>query len=92
MNKNDTVVIFGGSFNPPLNSHFSIAEHVLNEYKNVEKIIFVPVNTNYNKKGLIKSEHRYNMLKKVTDKNNKFEVSDIDIIHHRNIRKDTKKV
>ena len=43
--KNDRViVVFGGSFNPPLNSHFSLAEQIISEYENVEKVIFVPVN------------------------------------------------
>lgn len=71
--------IFGGSFNPPLNSHFSLAEQILTEYKNIEKVIFVPVSTKYNKKGLLSNEHRYNMLKIVCDKNEGFEVSDIEL-------------
>ena len=49
MNKKDTVVVFGGSFNPPINSHFCVAEHVLNEYEQVEKVIFIPVNKKYEK-------------------------------------------
>lgn len=74
-----TIVVFGGSFNPPLNSHFAIAEQVLNQYKEVEKVIFVPVNQNYPKKGLEKNKHRYNMLEIITNKNNKFLLSDIDM-------------
>lgn len=73
------IVIFGGSFNPPLNSHFAIAQQVLNQYKQVDKIIFVPVNKKYAKDGLIENEHRYEMLKKVVDKNEHFLVSDIDM-------------
>ena len=72
------IAIFGGSFNPPLNSHFSLAEQMLTEYKNIEKVIFVPVSTKYNKKGLLSNEHRYNMLKIVCDENENFEVSDIE--------------
>ena len=30
MDKKGIFVIYGGSFNPPLNSHFSLAEYVLN--------------------------------------------------------------
>lgn len=78
MQKN-SIVIFGGSFNPPLNSHFSIAEQVLNQFEEVDKIVFVPVNSKYLKNGLIDNEHRYNMLKLVTNKNDKFAVSDIDL-------------
>lgn len=79
MNKKDTVVVFGGSFNPPINSHFGIAQQVLNEYEQVEKIIFIPVNKKYEKDGLVENEHRYNMLKLVTDKNENFIVSNIDM-------------
>lgn len=73
------IVVFGGCFNPPLNSHFSLAEQLLNEYSQIEKIIFVPVNSNYQKEDLIDNKHRYQMLKLVCDKNDKFEVSKIEI-------------
>jgi len=73
------IVVFGGCFNPPLNSHFSLAEQIVNEYQQIEKIIFVPVNEKYNKDNLIKNEHRYNMLKLVCDKNEKFDVSKIEM-------------
>ncbi len=73
------IVVFGGCFNPPLNSHFSLAEQILNEYEKIEKILFVPVNNKYQKAGLVKNEHRYNMLKLVCDKNERFDVSRIEI-------------
>lgn len=73
------ILVFGGCFNPPLNSHFSLAEQLLNEYKQVEKIIFMPVNSKYQKADLIANEYRYQMLKLVCDSNNKFEVSRIEI-------------
>lgn len=75
----NSIVIYGGSFNPPLNSHFSIAQETLNQFSEIEKIIFVPVNKNYEKKGLLSNEHRCNMLKKVIDKNEKFDLSLIDM-------------
>lgn len=75
----NNIVVFGGSFNPPLNSHFSIAEQVLNQYEEVDKIVFVPVNSKYSKSGLIDNEHRFNMLKLVANKNDKFIISDIDL-------------
>ena len=77
--KKKQIVIFGGSFNPPLNSHFSLAEQIVNEYSQVEKIIFVPVNSSYQKIDLISNEHRYQMLKLVCDKNEKLDVSRIEI-------------
>lgn len=73
------LAIFGGSFNPPLNSHFSLAQQIVNEYENIEKVIFVPVNSKYQKPGLLQNEHRYNMLKLVCDKNKDFLVSDIEL-------------
>lgn len=68
--------VFCGSFNPPLYSHFSLAQQLLNE--NVDKIIFVPVSNKYNKNGLILDEYRYEMLKLVCDKNTNFEVTNIE--------------
>ena len=73
------IVIYGGSFNPPLNSHFSIAQQVINDCEEVEKIVFVPVNQIYSKKGLIDNEHRIAMLNLVIQKNDSFELSDIDM-------------
>lgn len=79
MKSKNRIVIYGGSFNPPLNSHFAIAEQVLNQYEEVDKIIFIPVNKAYAKNGLIENKYRYHMLKAVTDKNDRFMVSDIDL-------------
>ena len=73
------IVMYGGAFNPPLNSHFSLAEQIINENEQVEKIIFVPVNSLYEKIDLISNEHRYQMLKAVCDRNEKFEVSTIEL-------------
>ena len=72
----ESIVILGGSFNPPHNSHFSIAQQVLNQFEKVEKIIFIPVNDKYPKNGLLSNEHRRNMLKLVADKNSKFIISE----------------
>ena len=85
MENDKIIVVFGGSFNPPLNSHFSLAEQIVSEYENVEKIIFVPVNEKYQKKGLLENKYRYEMLKCVCDKNDKFEVSDIELRNERQL-------
>ena len=79
MKDDKVIVVFGGSFNPPLNSHFSLAEQIISEYKNVEKVIFVPVSEKYEKEGSLNNKYRYEMLKCVCDKNEKFEVSDIEL-------------
>lgn len=85
MSNEKIIVVFGGSFNPPLNSHFSLAEQIISEYKNVEKVLFVPVNQKYQKQGLLKNKYRYEMLKSVCDKNEKFEVSDIELKNDRQL-------
>lgn len=79
------IVVFGGCFNPPLNSHFSLAEQMVNEYEQIEKVVFVPVNSQYQKIDLISDEHRYQMLKLVCDKNEKFDVSRIEIDSRRQL-------
>lgn len=68
--------IFCGSFNPPLYSHFFLAQQLLNE--GIDKVIFVPVSSKYNKAYLVSDKHRYEMLKLICDKNPNFEVSDIE--------------
>ena len=73
------MVVFGGSFNPPLNSHFSLAEQIVTEYSHVEHVIFVPVNSKYNKPGLLGNEPRYEMLKLVIDQNVNFLLSRIEL-------------
>lgn len=77
--KQKQIVIFGGCFNPPLNSHFSLAEQIINEYEKIEKIVFVPVNGKYQKVDLIGNEHRYQMLKLFCDNNDKFDVSRVEL-------------
>lgn len=85
MENKKILAIFGGSFNPPLNSHFSLAQQIINEYKNIDKIIFVPVNSKYQKEGLLENKHRYNMLKLICDKNEDFLVSDIELKQERQL-------
>lgn len=77
--ENKQIVLFCGSFNPPLNSHLSLAEVMINDYKEIEKVVFVPVNEKYKKADLIGGEHRYNMLKLICHENSKFEVSRMEI-------------
>lgn len=77
-------IMFGGAFNPPLNSHFLLAQQIVNEVEDIDKVIFIPVNIKYEKnEALISSEDRYNMLKMVCDKNENFEVSRLEIDSNR---------
>lgn len=73
------IAIYGGSFNPPLNSHFLLAQQVVNEMSFISKVVFVPVSTKYNKKGLASNEDRYNMVKSICNLNENFEVSDVEL-------------
>ena len=79
------IVVVGGCFNPPLNSHFSLAEQLLAEYHQIEKIIFMPVNSQYQKVDLIENKYRYEMLKLVCNQNEKFEVSSIEMDYPRQL-------
>lgn len=73
------VVLFGGSFNPPTYSHLSLAEQVCSVYKQVEKVLFMPVGDRYPKKDLLPAVHRVEMLRRVCEKNPYFEVSTIEV-------------
>lgn len=69
---------FGGSFNPVTNAHLNIAKLVQQKY-NLDKVVFVPMGDNYPKLELAKEEHRYEMLKIATRKEQHLEVSDIEL-------------
>lgn len=72
------IVAFGGSFNPPTNSHFSLAEQIHCSFKEVDSIIFVPVSDLYPKKDLLEAKYRVEMLRLVCEKNPYFKVSTIE--------------
>ena len=78
MNKK-VITVFGGSFNPPINSHILLAKQIIEKCDIVEKLIFVPVSTKYQKSKLVSDEHRYNMLKLICKNEDKLEVSDIEL-------------
>lgn len=78
MNKK-VIAVFGGSFNPPINSHIYLAKQIIEKCKVVEKLIFVPVSTKYQKEKLVDDMHRYNMLKLICENEDKLEVSDIEL-------------
>jgi len=70
--------IFGGCFNPPHKMHKDISLDLINN-KYIDKIIYVPTGNKYNKKNLIDSTHRYNMLKLLTNNNPNLEVSNYEL-------------
>ena len=73
------IAVFGGSFNPPTIAHISLAKQVLAKMDNLEKVIFVPVSTRYNKNGLASDEIRFNMLEQICAKEPGLEVSRLEL-------------
>ena len=73
------IAVFGGSFNPPTIAHIDLAKQILQKTENIEKVIFVPVSTKYNKSGLAPDEERFNMLKTICDTEKGLEVSSIEL-------------
>jgi len=84
MNKK-VIAVFGGSFNPPINSHVLLAKQIVGKCDIVEKLIFVPVSTKYRKSKLASDEHRYNMLKLICKNEDKLEVSNIELIQDKQL-------
>jgi len=72
--------IFGGCFNPPHKMHYDIAKKLL-ENNYLDKVIYVPTGNKYQKKELINDLDRYNMLLKMTEKEEQIEVSDYEFSH-----------
>lgn len=72
------IVVFGGSFNPPTNSHFSLAEQIHCTFDEVEQVIFMPVSDAYPKKDLLAAKYRVEMLQRVCELNPYFKVSTIE--------------
>lgn len=85
MQGSKVIAVFGGSFNPPINSHISLAKEIVEKCENIEKLIFVPVSTRYQKMELIDDEHRYNMLKLICENEDKLEASDIELKHDKQL-------
>ena len=80
----EKIGFFGGCFNPPNILHVEIAENLIKN-KQVDKVIFIPVNDYYKKDGLIEAKHRYNMLNLATEKYNNLYVDDIEIKENRKL-------
>jgi len=72
------IAFFGGSFNPPNNTHLSIAQNILKQI-NLDELYFVPVGNYYNKKDLIDVKHRFEMLKILTQSEKNIDVLDITL-------------
>ena len=84
MEKN-IIAVFGGSFNPPTIAHINLAKQILNNIKNIEKVIFVPVSTKYSKSGLASDQCRFSMLKTICKNEKNIEVSSIELDSQRQL-------
>ncbi len=78
----EKIGFFGGCFNPPTKVHIEIANNLIKD-KKVDKVIFVPVNDYYRKNNLANANHRYNMLKLITNNQKNIEVDNIEIKENR---------
>jgi len=79
------IAVFGGSFNPPTVAHINLAKQILSNIENVEKVVFVPVSTKYNKSGLAQDKDRFNMLNTICKNEQKLEVSSIELDSNRQL-------
>ncbi|MBC8192042.1 MAG: nicotinate (nicotinamide) nucleotide adenylyltransferase [Candidatus Marinimicrobia bacterium] len=76
------VCLFGGTFDPPHNAHFIIAE-AIRESLDLNKIVFIPAYRPPHKfeiKPVTPVEHRIAMLKLCINDISQFEYSDIEIV------------
>ena len=83
--KKKIIAVFGGAFNPPTIAHVELAKQVLKSIENVEKVVFVPVSTKYNKRGLASDEDRYQMLKAICEEEEGLEVSSLELDSNRQL-------
>ena len=80
-----TLIVFGGSFNPPHNAHVAVAEAALDAVENGaenSKVLWMPAATPPHKQDdvdLASAEHRLAMVRLATAGNDWLEVSDLEI-------------
>jgi len=74
--------VFGGSFNPPHKMHEDIAKELVDKHV-VDKVVYVPTGGQYKyKSNLVDDQKRYEMIKLITDKDERFDVSDYELKDH----------
>jgi len=83
--KDKIIAVFGGSFNPPTVAHIDLAKQILNNIEKVEKVVFVPVSTKYNKSGLAPDIERFDMLKTICENEKGFDISSIELDSNRQL-------
>lgn len=76
-----TLIVFGGSFNPPHIAHLAVAEAAADAVEN-SRVLWIPAATPPHKRGdvdLASAGHRLEMTRLATSGNDRFEVSDSEI-------------
>ncbi len=76
--KNNLIIIYGGSFNPPTLAHITLSKQLLNSL-GAKELLFIPVGDHYKKKELIAASHRVNMLKIACKEDSRLDVNTIEI-------------
>ena len=69
--------ILGGTFDPPHSAHYEIAQRAINQY-NLDRVIFIPTGSPWQKDIETSYEDRYKMTKLLISENPLFELSDIE--------------
>ena len=69
--------ILGGTFDPPHNAHYEIARRAIEQFQ-LERVIFIPSGTPWQKDSKTSFEDRYKMTNLLIQDNNLFELSDIE--------------
>ena len=69
--------ILGGTFDPPHNAHYEIAQRAINQY-NLDRVIFIPTGSPWQKDIETSYDDREKMTKLLINNNPLFELSDIE--------------
>ncbi len=78
----ETIGLFGGSFDPIHNGHLAMA-NAFAEQIQLDTVVFLPAGNPYHKNGKpAAARHRLAMLELAIADNNRFAVSDCDIVRH----------
>ncbi len=77
----ECIGIMGGTFNPIHNGHIIMARNAYEQYKDIEKIIFMPNNLPKYKDAceIISTSHRINMITRAIESFDWAEMSDMEI-------------
>lgn len=71
--------IMGGTFNPIHMGHLMMSEYLCDEFS-LDSVLFIPTdNPPHKNKGVLDAQIRLEMVRFATDKNDRFQVSDIEV-------------